>query len=368
MPTLSEEGGMTQPVFISYAHADRDFVDGLANGLEKAGVPVWYDKSLRGGDTWPRELAAHIEEACAVCVVVTPASAKSDWVLEEITYAKGRGVKIIPYWLSGDLFFSLTSKQAVKTFSDLVVALGNPAPPPPAPNPFMPIFEPITDAAQVYGREADLRSIHNVLKSGGNVALIGESGVGKSSLLTLLCAQPPRISRKAIRLDLSLIRSDAEFYSRLCELVGIADCHGYALSRALQSAGRRYLLCLDEVGKMTSDGFSRDLRLELRGYTQSDEQGVEAPLKLVLAAPQSLDRMFADSGLVSPLANVCAEVRVGRWDEATCRGFIDARLSGSGVTFDKSQIAQLVHDSDGHPQRLVRAAFDLYEHLTGGSP
>jgi|GEM_PF-3127408 len=31
-------------VFISYAREDRPFVDGLATRLEKAGVPVWYDR------------------------------------------------------------------------------------------------------------------------------------------------------------------------------------------------------------------------------------------------------------------------------------------------------------------------------------
>lgn len=91
---------VTAPVFLSYSHKDRDFVDKLAKRLETASVAVWYDRNLVPGRPWSEELEEHIREARAVVVVLSPSSANSDYVRKEILCAQDSGKRIIPVMLN----------------------------------------------------------------------------------------------------------------------------------------------------------------------------------------------------------------------------------------------------------------------------
>jgi transcriptional regulator with XRE-family HTH domain len=87
-------------VFISYAHADALFVNGFAERLEKAGIPHFRDvKSIPWGGDIPESVHRALEEASHLVVLISPASAQSQWVPYEMGYAKGRSVVLIPYLL-----------------------------------------------------------------------------------------------------------------------------------------------------------------------------------------------------------------------------------------------------------------------------
>lgn len=352
-------------VFISYAHEDRDFVEDLAARLSAEGVPVWYDKSLRGGQPWPRELARRIDAACALVVVVTPAACASDWVEKEIIYAQNLQVPIVPYRLVGDLALPLANLQYVTTEAELLAALDVlpiPRSPPIPPNPFVPLTGRVDDPRLFFDREREIRQVFEILNSGSSVALIGERAVGKSSLLGAICRQAEnrlRPPRRPVYLNLQLVCDEEDFYDALCEQAGFPTCKGYALARALRD--RRLLLALDEVEKMTWEGFTRQVRDQLRGLAE----GHDSPLRLILAARTPLDRLFPDSqneGMTSPLAGVCLQVDVGMWNEATARTFIAARLAFTPVRFTDEEIACLMRKSHGHPQRLMRLCHQLYAH------
>ncbi|MGQ9627608.1 MAG: TIR domain-containing protein, partial [Anaerolineae bacterium] len=78
---------MSEHVFISYAHENLAFVEGLAAQLEGKGIKVWYDRDLRPGRPWSLELERRIREAQAMLVVLTPESVASNYVRKEIHYA-----------------------------------------------------------------------------------------------------------------------------------------------------------------------------------------------------------------------------------------------------------------------------------------
>ena len=227
-----------------------------------------------------------------------------------------------------------------------------------APNPFMPLTGRVTDPARVFDRDRELRRVVEFLQAGSSVALIGPAAVGKSSLLTRLVAElPERMGApwETAYLDLQPIYNEKEFFGALCDALSVATCRGYPLHSALRE--RRIVLAVDEVDKMTWEGFSRSLRTELRGLACD---GI-APLKLLLAARQPLDVLFPDSeGDTSPLANICLQVDVGPWDEANARAFLIARLEATGVAFTEVEIARLIAASGGYPQRLVQAAYALF--------
>lgn len=77
-----------------------------------------------------------------------------------------------------------------------------------------------------FGRERKIRQVFKVLKSGSSVALIGEEGMGKSSLLWVICQQaethlqPPR---QPVFLDFNEVDNEDDFYRALCHEVGIPE-------------------------------------------------------------------------------------------------------------------------------------------------
>ena len=91
-------------------------------------------------------------------------------------------------------------------------------------NPFIPLNGIIEHPWLFFNREGEINSIFEVLNSGSSVAIIGEGGVGKSSLLKAIAQKADKYlekPRKSIYIDLQNIQSDDDFYTALCEKVGI---------------------------------------------------------------------------------------------------------------------------------------------------
>ncbi len=233
-------------------------------------------------------------------------------------------------------------------------------------NPFVPQQGRVDDVQQFFNRDREIRRVFEVLNSGSSVALIGEEGIGKSSLLWKICQQAESYlhsPRQSVFLDLNLVHDENDFYSALCHEVGIPEDNDYRLTRNLRD--RRILLAIDNVGKMTWEGFTRGVRDRLRGLAE----GSNAPLKLILAASEPLERLFNDSqdeGKTSPLAGICQEENLKPWDEATVRAFIDARLAMTSVRFTEEEIIQLVQESGGHPRRLMQLCYRTYSRYVEG--
>jgi len=79
----------TQPIFISHATQDDDFVKQLRLELENLGLPVWVDsRNLRGGQALAPEIQQAIENARQVLVVLSPNTINSPWVRKEIKMAQ----------------------------------------------------------------------------------------------------------------------------------------------------------------------------------------------------------------------------------------------------------------------------------------
>jgi len=96
--------GATSPrkatVFLSYARADKDRAVRLVQGLQAAGLEVWWDTLVEGGAEFARTIEAALHSCDAVVVVWSQASVGSDWVLDEA--AKGRDLrKLVPVSLDG---------------------------------------------------------------------------------------------------------------------------------------------------------------------------------------------------------------------------------------------------------------------------
>ncbi|HIK04806.1 MAG TPA: ATP-binding protein [Trichormus sp. M33_DOE_039] len=223
------------------------------------------------------------------------------------------------------------------------------------PNPFGDVGC-ITDTSRFFDREELLRQIFEELSKGVNLSLVGESQIGKSSILHRICNSSNLHETKYVYLNLQWVDNEDEFYEALCEeALKIPLCRGFQLTRAL--SGKRYVLCLDEIEKMTWDGFTKRVRSQLRGLAD----GGNAPLKLVIASRTPLAYLFPDAPeLDSPLAGICRSLDVKPFSESVVRAFIHQRLQGTGVIFSEEEIRELFVHSQGHPARLQFAASNLY--------
>jgi hypothetical protein len=234
-------------------------------------------------------------------------------------------------------------------------------------NPFIPQHGKIDDPKFFFGREREIRRVFETLNSGSSVAIIGERAIGKSSLLQAIYRQAPtqlRHPRQPIYLNLLNIYDEDDFYGALCQEAGIETVKGYQLQRALES--HRLLLLLDQFEKMTWDGFTNQVRGQLRGLAE----GTNAPLRLVFAAGTSLDTLFPESqdkNMTSPFKGIFSEEILNRWDDQISREFIASRLQApwliplpQPVIFTEAEIAVLIGESGGHPQKLMQLCYQTY--------
>lgn len=232
--------------------------------------------------------------------------------------------------------------------------------PAPSTNPFLPLTGAVEDPQQFFDCEHTLDRIFEVLNSGSSVAVIGDRNMGKSSLLRAVHRLTPerlQRQRQPILLNLTRIYSEADFYSALCEKVGIPPCSGRELDKALSR--QRLLLVLDEVERISQEEFSRRVREQLRGLAEDND----APLKLVVAARIPLDRLFPDGyddGMVSPLEGICLEEFIKPWSPDAIRAFIDSRLAQTSVRFSEAEVDRLISDCQGKPKQLMQLCNELY--------
>lgn len=234
-------------------------------------------------------------------------------------------------------------------------------------NPFFPLSGRIDKAQFFFGRKREIRAVFDTLNSGSSVAIIGERAIGKSSLLQAIYREAPnqlREPRKPIYLNLEDVYDEDDFYGALCRLTGIEKAKGTELSRALDSPQFRFLLLLDEVENMIWEGFTNQVRNQLRGLANRSD----APLRLVVAASTPLDVLFPDSqDKKSPFQGICLEEKLKQWDEKICREFIASRLRASWLTpvaqpvnFTEAEIAGLIAESGGYPQKLMQLCYHTY--------
>ncbi len=88
--------GSSPFAFVSFAHEDSEKVDRLVAELEANGIPVWFDRSLGGGERWSDELGRKIEDCAAMLLMVSPASRASEMVNHEVAHAQTRRKHIVP--------------------------------------------------------------------------------------------------------------------------------------------------------------------------------------------------------------------------------------------------------------------------------
>ncbi len=225
-------------------------------------------------------------------------------------------------------------------------------------NPFQPLSGRIEHSEQFFNRDRELREIFDILNAGsGGVELLGDIQVGKSSVLKQIekrSATELKDRREVIYFNLQEVRTEEEFYEVLGEKLGVRLSMDYRFIRVMRE--KRILLLLDKLEKMILDnGFTRQIGDQLHSLTE----GENASLRLVVASRTPIELLVSGSH-TSPFQGICLRVNLKPWKEPTVRNFVRTKLESTGIRFSESEMQKLWEESLGHPQKLMKACFDLY--------
>src|SRR5262245_20107688 len=81
-------------VFISYAREAQAAVRSLAEGLQRAGFDVWWDKDLGAGDAFRKRIEEQLQNSDVIVVVWSKRARGSRWVQDEAERGVERGVLV----------------------------------------------------------------------------------------------------------------------------------------------------------------------------------------------------------------------------------------------------------------------------------
>jgi hypothetical protein len=196
-------------VFVSHSSQDRGFVEREVIGLLQGyGIGTWYSHTdITAADQWERSILKGLEDCDWFLVVMSPRSAASEWVRDEVHWAMNhRSGRVIPMLIEGcdPLAFHVrmsriehidfrTDREAARQRLLSVLCprkeefpkpAGAPvvAPEPTAGNPFV-WRGGITEAAAFFNRDREERTVREFLRKRQSCQLVGPRRIGKTSLL-----------------------------------------------------------------------------------------------------------------------------------------------------------------------------------------
>ena len=97
-------------IFISYYHEDRPRAEALARAFEKAGMSVWWDRSIPAGTNFDQVIERALAESKMVVALWSRSSVASRWVLNEAEEAAIRHI-LVPVLIERDVKIPLAFKR-----------------------------------------------------------------------------------------------------------------------------------------------------------------------------------------------------------------------------------------------------------------
>ena len=87
-------------MFISYSHANKEQCVRIADAIDRTGMfEIWYDKGLIPGEVYRRKIAEKLKGTKVFLLLISTVSVKSEWIMDELEYARSNRCRIIPIWL-----------------------------------------------------------------------------------------------------------------------------------------------------------------------------------------------------------------------------------------------------------------------------
>lgn len=100
-------------IFISYSHQDKKYAHKLRRHLLDQGFDAWIDDRIDYGSHWSQEIEKQLRGSAAFILIMSSNSYKSDWVQNELSFARKLKKPIFPLLLEGDVWWHLHTTQYV---------------------------------------------------------------------------------------------------------------------------------------------------------------------------------------------------------------------------------------------------------------
>ena len=123
-------------IFISYSRVNSDFAVRLAKDLDLAGINAWIDQSdIPTGSRWDDTLEKAIDDSSVFLILLSPESASSENVKDEIGYAIDNGKRILPVMIKPCViplrlrrfqYVDFTNNPYEKSLGEIKELLGHP--------------------------------------------------------------------------------------------------------------------------------------------------------------------------------------------------------------------------------------------------
>jgi hypothetical protein len=202
----------------------------------------------------------------------------------------------------------------------------------------------------------------NRLRSGQGLQVIGESGVGKSSLLYHFYKNTdsilPGLQYKAIFIDMNLYSSTEDIDHAIKTQAEITDVR-QNFCQALMDSKKKYVICIDRVGRLAHSSFDPMIQSWLRGLCEQPN------IILVTANEQPLGNVFTEvthfrGDRQSPIVGHAEEYILKSWTLEEITSFI--RSFGERTKLFTEEHLSNIFDLSGGLQRLVQyEAHKLYD-------
>lgn len=90
-------------LFFSYSRKDEAIARRLKDDVSRAGASVWIDHEQLppGTPNWQAAIRQGIEQAHVLIYIASPEAATSPYVIDEVSIARAKGRRVIPFWARG---------------------------------------------------------------------------------------------------------------------------------------------------------------------------------------------------------------------------------------------------------------------------
>jgi len=354
MAILSTAAPESSLVFVSYAHADQEFVVRLLADLAARGVSCWVDRQglPPGTPDWEQAVREAVRDCRALLLVASPDSRQSRYVKAELGLAELHGCTVYPLWAAGEQWLEsiplgLSTAQFVdargerydRGLAEIVAALrALPAPPAamreaeqfaPASAPSLAKSKHNLPAAlsSLIGRAREQGEVRALLGHERLVTLTGAGGIGKTRLALAVAAVLVDQQLDGVWLvELAALSDPALVAGAVAQALGVREEPGHPLLTTLIDylKGRKLLLVLDNCEHLVAAcaalvgallRAAPDLRvlatsqegLEVSGERRYPVPSLPVPDLVHLAAPDQL----AESAAVALFVARAGERRAG---------------------------------------------------------
>ena len=226
----------TTQYFISYSRFDQERALALASALERAGIPVWIDRTgITGGDEWADVISRAIRAAARVIVLCSDQSLISRNVRRELQLAWDYGVSILPvllepvafpdgvsYFLHGVQWIELYQSDGLERLIE-VLSLDRPTQTPRTPGVALVKLPP---HRPLIGRDEAVRELVAQVADARErlVTIVGPGGIGKTVLAVAVAEQLIQSFRDGVVfVDLTPIRTPDQVITAISQALEIGS-------------------------------------------------------------------------------------------------------------------------------------------------